>query len=88
MYLVDQGHFAFGAETKFILGIDQDQAALAGNLLAALKDGNGGSAKFWLRPPRLRSSRGLTRRELSRIEGIVLARHEQFVRAWNDYFES
>lgn len=51
-------------------------------------DGNGGSAKFWLRPPRLRSSRGLTRRELSRIEGIVLARHEQFVRAWNDYFES
>ncbi|MBY0275423.1 DUF4160 domain-containing protein [Candidatus Binatia bacterium] len=50
-------------------------------------EGGGGSAKFWLRPVHLRSSRGLARHELSRLEGIVVARHEQFVRAWNEYFE-
>ena len=50
-------------------------------------EGRGGSAKFWLRPVRLRTSRGLARHELSRLERIVVARHEQFVRAWNEYFE-
>lgn len=50
-------------------------------------EGDGGSAKFWLRPVRLQTSRGLARHELSRLEGIVAARHEQFVRAWHEYFE-
>jgi hypothetical protein len=50
-------------------------------------EGSGGNAKFWLRPIRLRTSRGLSRHELSRLERIVVARHEQFVRAWNEYFE-
>lgn len=49
--------------------------------------GGRGSAKFWLRPVRLQSSRGLARHELSRLEDIVVARHEQFVRACNEYFE-
>jgi len=51
-------------------------------------EGGDGNAKFWLRPVRLQTSRGLSRHELSRLEGIIAARHEQLVRAWNDYFES
>jgi len=50
-------------------------------------EGGGGSAKFWLAPVRLHSSRGLARPELSRLSSIVAKHREHFVRAWNEYFK-
>lgn len=50
-------------------------------------EGDGGSAKFWLAPVRLHSSRDLARHQLSRLADIVAEHREQFVRAWNEYFK-
>lgn len=50
-------------------------------------EGDGGSAKFWLAPVRLHSSRGLARHQLSRLADIVAEHRAQFVRAWNEYFK-
>lgn len=46
-----------------------------------------GVAKFWLDPVRLAASRGMTRRELSRLQRIVVDRRDFFVRAWHGHFD-
>ncbi len=51
-------------------------------------EGSGASAKFWLDPVRLQSSRGLAPHELSRLHRLVVERREHLVRAWNAYFKS
>ena len=43
-------------------------------------------AKFWLDPVRLHSSRGMGRRELSRVHRLVVDHQELLVRAWHEYF--
>ncbi|MCC5992878.1 MAG: DUF4160 domain-containing protein [Rhodobacteraceae bacterium] len=49
--------------------------------------GNGGEAKFWLRPEvTVARSARLDARRLRRLTRIVEARREQIERAWHDYF--
>jgi hypothetical protein len=43
-------------------------------------------AKFWLRPARLARSGGYGAAELLRLEGLVIEREQQFLRAWDEYF--
>jgi hypothetical protein len=43
-------------------------------------------AKFWLDPIRLQSSGGLSRVEISRIQKLVIERHEKLLEAWDEYF--
>lgn len=43
-------------------------------------------AKFWLDPVRLHSSGGFSRAEIARVEAIIKEHHDDFVRAWHDYF--
>ena len=43
-------------------------------------------AKFWLDPVRLRSSGGLNRTEISRIQKLVVQHRQQLMEAWNEYF--
>jgi hypothetical protein len=42
--------------------------------------------KFWLDPIRLQRSRGLSRREVRRIQRIVEDNHVRLMEAWNAYF--
>ena len=46
------------------------------------------TAKFWLNPVRLQSGRGFGRREMNRLQGMVEAHHERFLRSWNEYFKA
>ena len=43
-------------------------------------------AKFWLRPVRLQGSRGFSRVEIARIQGIVDEHAEALLRSWDDFF--
>nr|VFJ77603.1 MAG: protein of unknown function (DUF4160) [Candidatus Kentron sp. FM]VFJ77634.1 MAG: protein of unknown function (DUF4160) [Candidatus Kentron sp. FM]VFK24474.1 MAG: protein of unknown function (DUF4160) [Candidatus Kentron sp. FM] len=43
-------------------------------------------AKFWLEPVRLRSSGGLSRNEITRIQRIIMEHQIQLKEAWNAYF--
>jgi Domain of unknown function (DUF4160) len=45
-----------------------------------------GEAKFWLQPVVLADSWGYSSGELRAIQRIVVAHHEEFVRAWNAFF--
>ena len=46
-----------------------------------------GEAKFWLEPIlALASHTGLTARELSRMQKLILEHHEEVVRAWRLHF--
>jgi len=45
-----------------------------------------GGAAFWLKPVRVRDSRGYTPREIARIRRIVVASRESMMRQWNDFF--
>jgi len=47
----------------------------------------GAVAKFWLAPVRLAHGRNFSRHELSRIRGVVIARHGQLLRSWHEYFD-
>ncbi len=44
------------------------------------------TAKFWLDPVRLQYSSGFSRKEIGRIEEILLENEETLIEAWNDYF--
>jgi hypothetical protein len=44
------------------------------------------TAKFWLEPVRLQSSKGFGRAELARLQWLVEQRREELLRAWNDFF--
>jgi hypothetical protein len=44
------------------------------------------TAKFWLEPVRLQSSKGFGRPELARLQRLVEQHREQLLRAWNDFF--
>ena len=43
-------------------------------------------AKFWLDPVRLERSGGFKRAEIAEVYRILLQHREEFVEAWNDYF--
>lgn len=45
-------------------------------------------AKFWLDPVRYQSSEGFSRAELTRIQRVIQAHHEELLEAWNAYFGS
>lgn len=45
------------------------------------------TAKFWLRPVRIQSARGFRRQEIHRLQAIVEAHAEPFLRSWNEYFK-
>ena len=51
----------------------------------AERDNN--EAKFWLKPVKLERSRGFNRKELRRIEGLILEGAEGMLRSWNEYFK-
>ncbi len=44
------------------------------------------TAKYWLDPVRLNSSRGFARTELARIEKIIKNNHQELARAWYGYY--
>lgn len=44
------------------------------------------TAKFWLIPVRLHNSRGFNQNEIGRIQQMVEANRERFLRRWNEYF--
>ncbi len=44
------------------------------------------TAKFWLNPVRLVSSRNFANRELTRIRGIILDHEAEILRFWNERF--
>lgn len=46
------------------------------------------SAKFWLRPVALARNIRYSPRELRAIERIVLDHQQQFLEAWNEYFNA
>ena len=50
-------------------------------------EANEGTAKFWLTPIRLESSRGFGRHELFRLQRLVVEHRDDFVRAWHAYFK-
>ncbi len=43
-------------------------------------------AKFWLSPVRLQNSGGFNRKELSKIQMLILKHQKEFYEAWNEYF--
>jgi len=43
-------------------------------------------AKFWLNPVRLQNSGGFNRRELAKIQMLILKHQKEFCEAWNEYF--
>ena len=43
-------------------------------------------AKFWLQPIGLASNYGFDAKTLGRIEAIVQAHEQLFIKAWNEYF--
>ena len=45
------------------------------------------SAKFWLDPVSLAYNRGFPARELRDLERIVVEHKQQFLEAWNGYFD-
>jgi Domain of unknown function (DUF4160) len=45
-------------------------------------------AKFWLEPVRLARSGGFGAAELRQIEQLVIARQQQLLGAWHEYFVS
>ena len=49
-------------------------------------DRDNSSAKVWLAPLRVQSSRGYRRTEILQIERIVENYREELVEAWNDFF--
>lgn len=49
--------------------------------------GEGGEAKFWLRPVvAVADSQGLTARTLRRLMTVAEARRDEIERAWHDHF--
>lgn len=44
-------------------------------------------AVFWLDPVRLRAAKGYTPAELRRVRSIVVARRDDFLRRWDDFFD-
>jgi hypothetical protein len=44
------------------------------------------TAKFWLEPVRLHSSRGFGRAEVRKIQDIVEGHRASLLRSWNEYF--
>jgi hypothetical protein len=50
-------------------------------------EADNGLAKFWLRPVRLAGSRGMGRRELSRLQHLVVDHRGVLMRAWHAYFD-
>ena len=44
------------------------------------------TAKFWLAPVRLASSRNFSARELRRVEEIVIEHEAEFLRVWHERF--
>jgi len=47
-----------------------------------------GTAKFWLAPVALLRSRGISPRDLLRLQRIVEEHNLEFTRAWHEYFGS
>ena len=45
-------------------------------------------AKFWLDPVRYHSSEEFNRAELTRIQKVIQAHHQELLEAWNAYFGS
>ena len=45
-------------------------------------------AKYWLEPAELASSRRFRAHELTALRGIVMARREEFLRAWHEHFDA
>ena len=45
-------------------------------------------AKFWLGNVRLERSVGFKDHELNRIERVIKEHREEFLEAWNEYFDS
>ena len=43
-------------------------------------------AKFWMDPVRLQSSGGFNRKEINRIQKIVISHQTQIMECWNEYF--
>ncbi len=43
-------------------------------------------AKFWLKPVSLARSKGFAAHELRRLETVVSEHGEQFLEAWNEFF--
>ena len=44
------------------------------------------SAKFWLDPVRMQRSGGFSRREIARVQRIIIEHHEKIKEAWSVYF--
>jgi hypothetical protein len=44
-------------------------------------------AKFWLEPVRLQRNNGFSRKEISRIEKIVVEYQAPLLGGWHDFFE-
>jgi hypothetical protein len=42
--------------------------------------------KFWLDPVRLERSHGFSRKEISRVRGLVEEHHAQLLEGWNEFF--
>jgi hypothetical protein len=49
-------------------------------------EGGAGIAKYWLNPVRLEDSRGFKRHELNVLEALVSENSDDFLQAWNEYF--
>lgn len=47
-----------------------------------------GEAKYWLEPVALAVNYRLASRDLTKIEGIIVARKEEILHAWHRHFES
>jgi hypothetical protein len=43
-------------------------------------------AKFWLDPIRLERSRGFSRKEISRVRGLVEQHQAELLESWNEFF--
>ena len=70
-----QGHYRF-----FFYASDRDEPE------HIHVEGEGKVAKWWINPVRLQKSGGFVRPELLRIERIVAQHSDEFMDAWNDYF--
>lgn len=44
------------------------------------------TAKFWLQPVRLDHSNGFRRKEIHRIQSIVIEHQTELLNKWNEYF--
>jgi len=49
-------------------------------------EGDGGEAKYWLRPVALKNAWGYSARELRVIQRIIEAHRDEFQRAWDAFF--